>query len=284
MSKKKRHIFGILSLLMVMLLAGCQGAANSQPEQKPVFIDEPGSPYPMVADRWELDLDGDGVKELVRLRAEKFYSQNETDGDDSWYEIVDGCPHPYTLLVTKAEQTLEYPLGWTSNATPPYQACYWGRSELFPIQDQDGQTVLVLGMESPSAGGRGSVVVYPLTYADGAIKQLDIMRYHIESVQQNMQARITVKETGYTQTLDLNHWLTQRGQSGVYNKDGSLSWPEAPRYADAPYRVEGLGNAIRLRQYLWGVSHVDGMGDLVTELTWKNGQITVLKQYMDWYG
>lgn len=135
MSKKKRHIFGILSLLMVMLLAGCQGAANSQAEQKPVFIDEPGSPYPMVADRWELD-----------------------------------------------------------------------------------------------------------------------------------------------------HWLTQRGQSGVYHKDGSLSWPEAPRYADAPYRVEGLGNAIRLRQYLWGGSHVDGMGDLVTELTWKNGQIMVLKQYMDWCG
>lgn len=286
MSKRKRLISGILSLLIVMLLSGCgmpaQSAANSQAGQESIFIDEPGSPYPMVEEQCGLDLDGDGIKELVQLRAEKFYSQNETRGDDNWYESVDGCPRPYTLLVTKAERTLEYPLGWDPGTDPPYRACYW-EGELLRTRDQEGRMVLVLGMECPSAGGKGSVEIYPLTYTNGIVEQLDVMWYHIESVQQDMLARITVTETGYTQVLDLNQWLTQRGQAGVYNEDGSLSWPKAPQHADSAYRVEGLDNGIRLRQYLWGVSHTDGMADLVTELTWKDGQIMVLKQHVDWY-
>ena len=67
--------------LLTALLAGCAaGESSSQPDQseppeqppavsepaagKPageVFVDDPDSPYPMVVERWQMDLDGDGA-------------------------------------------------------------------------------------------------------------------------------------------------------------------------------------------------------------------------------
>ncbi|RKI68597.1 hypothetical protein D7V91_07265 [bacterium 1xD42-67] len=52
---------------------------------------------------------------------------------------------------------------------------------------------------------------------------------------------------------------------------------------DGPYHAEGADEGIVLRQYLYGTAHVDGMGDLVTTLSWKGGQPVVLDQRFEWY-
>lgn len=132
--------------LAAALLAGCAGAPSESgsqppPDQSPppptqsaaasepdapsesFFVDDPASPYPMVVDSWSVDLDGDGVDELVELRAEKTYFGNESE-PDKWFE-GDGVMHPYTLVVTQGETVWELPLGWEDNGSPPLSPIYW---------------------------------------------------------------------------------------------------------------------------------------------------------------
>lgn len=152
-------------LLAAALLAGCAaGGAVSQPDPPPqeppapvaepaadtpeVFVDDPASPYPMAVESWSVDLDGDGVEELVELRAEKGYFGNETD-PDKWFE-GNGVMHPYTLVVTQRETVYELPLGWEDNGFPPLNPVYWDeeRTGRGWTQDRDGRPVLVLWFDS----------------------------------------------------------------------------------------------------------------------------------------
>lgn len=153
-------------LLTAALLAGCAaGGTVSQPDSPPqeppvpvaaepvldtseVFVDDPASPYPMAVESWSLDMDGDGVEELVELRAEKGYFGNETD-PDKWFE-GDGVMHPYTLVVTRGETVYELPLGWEDNGSPPLNPVYWDeeRTGRGWTQDRDGRPVLVLWFDS----------------------------------------------------------------------------------------------------------------------------------------
>lgn len=151
-------------LLTAALLAGCAaGGTVSQPDPPPqeppiaaelvldtseVFVDDPASPYPMAVESWSVDLDGDGVEELVELRAEKSYSGNETH-PDKWFE-GDGVMHPYTLVVTQGETVYELPLGWEDNGSPPLSPVYWDeeRTGRGWTQDRDGRPVLVLWFDS----------------------------------------------------------------------------------------------------------------------------------------
>lgn len=155
-------------LLCAALLAGCAaGETASQPDQSPaadrsapalktvsdkpaevLFVDDPASPYPMVVDSWSVDLDGDGVDELVELRAEKTYFGNESE-PDKWFE-GDGVMHPYTLVVTQGETVWELPLGWEDNGSPPLRPIYWDeeRTGRGWTQDRAGRPVLVLWFDS----------------------------------------------------------------------------------------------------------------------------------------
>ena len=57
----------------------------------------------------------------------------------------------------------------------------------------------------------------------------------------------------------------------------------APGSIDGPYHAEGADEGIVLRQYLYGAAHMDGMGDLVTTLSWEDGRPVVLDQRSEWY-
>ena len=50
----------------------------------------------------------------------------------------------------------------------------------------------------------------------------------------------------------------------------------APGNIDGFYHAEQYYEGITLRQYIWGSAHVDGMGALVTTLSWEDGQPVVL--------
>lgn len=77
--------FPAVLLLAAALLAGCTAGeaasrSDQSPPQKPpapvaepaedgageeIFVDDPASPYPMAVERWSVDMDADGMGELV---------------------------------------------------------------------------------------------------------------------------------------------------------------------------------------------------------------------------
>ena len=65
-------------------------------------------------------------------------------------------------------------------------------------------------------------------------------------------------------------------------EDGALTWPTEPRSIDGVYYAEPAEQGLVLRQFISGSVHADGMGDLVTAITWEDGQAVVLDQYFDW--
>lgn len=305
------------ALLLAALLAGCAAGAQpvQQPDQSvpvqsgpvvepvadapagPVFVDEPDSPYPMAEESWSVDMDGDGVDELVELRAEKAYAGNGIE-PDKWFEVTDYGLHPYTLVVTKGETVCELPLGRDSNDDTPLYPWYYlpdadrTRTRRFWTEDRAGRPVLVLAFDTISAGGAGHIDVYAVTLQDGALVSLPVPEYGIRAAldEETLTARLTVPETGYTDTLDLNQWLAALNERNPqfnwkphYREDGSLEWPVAPGEIDGHYWAEKADGGVTLRQYLWGSTHMDGMGDLVTTLSWEDGESVALDQYFDWY-
>ncbi|MCI9567266.1 MAG: hypothetical protein HFF54_04905 [Lawsonibacter sp.] len=109
-----------------------------------------------------------------------------------------------------------------------------------------------------------------------------------------MLAQATVPETGCTETLDLGRWLEHCDErmperdpdaapGPVHSEDGALEWPAAPGQIDGPYHAEGADEGIVLRQYLCGTARMDGMGGLVTTLSWEGGQPVVLDRRSEWY-
>ena len=315
MMGKKR--FAVLLLLLALTLSGCGGTAapsgsqdssqtsvqpeasgsvasadssspalsgqEEQSEQEEVpdevlYLDDPESPYPMTVESWTMDLNGDGQEEQVELWAEKAYWGNEADND--WHE-GEGM-HPYSLRIIR-EETEIYPLGWQQEDTPSGRPYYWSARPVW-TQDQDEGSVLVLAMENMSAGGAGSIDLYAFSMGE-EVKQLPVPdRYTLVTEQSDLYAWLTVPETGYSEELDLAQWMIQRNVEPVYDELGEeIYWPVAPHMLDGFYSAQQIDGGVQLRQYAWGVAHVDGMCDLVTDLSWSGGQAVVLQQYFDWY-
>lgn len=306
-------------LLAAALLAGCAGASEGtgQPEQsapppeqpaavsafggdEPAGIaltDDPDSPYPMAVESWSVDMDGDGTDELVELRAEKVYNPTEPQSK-LWAEDAQSPAHFCTLVVTKGEAVWERPIGRESNEQPITTGGWFlplgqYRSDAAWTQDGSGHPVLALWTDTLGNGGMGGIYVYAYAFQDDIIA-LPVPHYGMEAAldQGAMSARVTVPETGYTETLDLNQWLADYQRSSDehgYNftfepiyEDGVLIWPTQPRLIDGVYYAEPAEQGLVLRQFISGSSHADGMGDLVTAITWENGQAVVLDQYFDW--
>lgn len=306
-------------LLAAALLAGCARSpeASSQPGQfvpppeqsavvsspsgdEPagiVLTDDPSSPYPMVVESWSVDLDGDGVEELVELRAEKVYDPTEPQSR-LWAEYTQSPAHFCTLVVTKGEEVWEQPIGRESNEQPITTGGWFfplgeHRSEAVWTRDGAGNPVLVLWTDSMGSGGMGGIYVYAYAFQNGIVP-LPVPNYGMKASldQEAMTAQVTVPETGYTEVLDLNQWLAdyqRRSDEHGYNftyepiyEDGVLTWPTQPRLIDGVYYAEPAEQGLVLRQFISGSSHADGMGDLVTAITWEDGQAVVLDQYFDW--
>ena len=304
-------------LLSALLLAGCAGPAGadsgsepadssppavstSDPEEEgpaePVLVDDPSSPYPMAVQEWTIDMDGDGVEELVQLRAEKAYVSSETEPKQQ-IETTDYGLHPYTLVVTREETVYELPLSWKDVDGELHKSWYFSSqdSEFTGTgwtSDQAGNPVLCLWFDTISAGGAGRSEVYAAAFQDGAPVLLPVPEFGIESTldEETMIAQLTVPETGYTESLDLMQWLegyAARNTSSTvepsYSEDGALQWPVAPRQIDSFYYAETNSDGLTVRQYVYGTVHMDGMGDLVTTLSWDNGEPVVLNQHFEWY-
>lgn len=275
----------MLILLFAVLLAGCAKAPSgsgsvstgdasveedvtgcvlpTMPEP-PLLVDTPDSPYPLVVESWRADLDGDGTEELLELRAEKFYNY---DGEFYWVEQNDPDLRPYSLSVTHGETAAVFPLAPKDTL---YFACYWNNAPngQFWTQDSTGLPVLVLWFDNMTQGGAGGIDVYAVGIRGGKPDLLPFPIYSIRSVpdEESMTAQVTAVETGYTETLDITQY------------------PSAPVGIDRPYCVEQTPEGILLRQYIFGGGgHGDGMGDLVTALTWKNGWPVILEQHFQWY-
>lgn len=260
-----------------------ESSSQSQAEEVPdevLYLDDPESPYPLVMESWDLDLDGDGQEEQVELWAEKSYWGNETDND--WHE-GEGM-HPYSLRITRGKETDLYPLGWQPEDEPSRRPYYWSAESIW-TQDQEGQAVLVLAMENMSAGGAGSIDLYAYSFLGTGATSLPIPEhYTLVTDQSDLYARLTVPETGYSEELDLAQWMLQRNVEPIYDDTGEeMIWPVAPQMIDGFYSAEGIEGGVRLRQYAWGEAHADGICDLVTDLSWSGGEVVVLQQYFDWY-
>lgn len=309
-------------LLTAALLAGCAGApteSGSQPapDQSPpppaqsaavsepdapsesFLVDDPDSPYPMAVESWTLDMDGDGEDELVELRAEKAYFGNESE-PEKLFEGINGI-RPYTLVVTKGETVYELPLGWEDSGDYISNPYYFSpedseRTGACWTTDRSGNSVLALWFDTISAGGAGRIEVYAAAFQGNEPVLLPVPEYGVEAVldEETMLTQVTVPETGYTETLDLNRWLTNYDKQmkewnpdatpgPIYSEDGTLEWPAAPGQIDDFHYAESAEEGIVLRQYLYGTAHMDGMGDLVTTLSWEGGQPVVLKQEFEWY-
>lgn len=313
-----RFKFPCLLLLMAVLLAGCAaGGASQQPDHspppdrptaavepvadkpsEPIYVDDPNSPYPLTELSWTMDMDGDGVDELVELRAEKAYWGNETE-PDKWFEGTDYGLHPYTLMVTVGDTVYEHPLGRDSNDGPLLRPMYFPLdsqfSSSFWSKDRDGRPVLVLYFDNMSQGGAGGIDVYAFTSLNRELTFLPVPEFGVEATldQEAMLSQVTVPETGYTETLDLTRWLAdlerRNRENGYdftfephYSEDGTLEWPVAPGHIDGFCAAERAGEGVTLWQYLYGSVHMDGMGMLVTTMSWENGEAVVLDQYFDW--
>lgn len=305
--------------LAAVLLAGCTAGGPALPSDQsptpepsatatepvadkpaqPIFLDDPNSPYPMAVETWTLDLDSDGAEELVELRAEKSYSVNESG---QWVENTYHGLHPYTVLVAKGESVYELPLGRENNDSPILAPWYFAPEDSEYTgscwtTDRSGNLVLALWFDTISTGGAGNIDVYAVSFQDVEPVLLPVPVYGIEATldKETMISRVTVPETGYTETLDLMEWLAsyekRKQEHGydvvilepIYDEDGVLEWPVAPGNIDGFYYAKQFYEGITLRQYVWGSAHMDGMGDLVTSLSWENGQPVVLNQWFEWY-
>ena len=263
----------------------------------PILVDDPHSPYPMAVERWQVDMDGDGADEVVELRAEKLYNPIEPEFD-LWTEDAQ-CPLRFcTLVATKGEKVWERPISREGNEQPITQGIGFlpldqHRSGAAWTQDVTGAPVLALWTDTMGSGGMGGIYVYAYAFQDGIIP-LPVPDYGLEAAldQGTMTAQVTVPETGYTKTLDLNQWLAdfqrdseEQGSGFTLAprfEDGALTWPTEPKSIDGVYYVEPAEQGLVLRQFISGASHADGMGDLVTTITWKDGRAVVLDQYFDW--
>lgn len=259
-----------------------------------VLVDDPASPYPMVVQEWEVDMDGDGTPELVQLQAEKCYFGNELD---NWHEAPEMGLNPYILIVTRGDRQYQCPLGWTLGDEQPLRPCYFSMDPSSPsggafwTKDQSGRPVLVLWSDNMSQGGAGGIDVYAFALQDEGVVSLPIEPYSITAAldEERLIAQATVPETGYTQELDYHQWLeayrerNPNSSAGpIYDEAGALAWPGAPGMIDGFCHVEQGETGVILRQYVWATAHLDGVGYLVTALNWEEGGPVVLDQYFDW--
>lgn len=309
----------ILALSLAILLAGCAAREPALPDQSapppeqpaasgepvagrhgdPALVDNPASPYPMAVERWQVDMDGDGTEELVELRAEKTYEGSEASSE--WTELTGPAMRPYTLVMTQGDTVYELPLGRDSNEGPLLRPIYFPMdgdySGTFWTEDQAGRPVLTLYFDNMSQGGAGGIDVYAVAFQNGEPAFLFIPEcgYNIQATldEETMISQVTVLETEHTETLDLMEWLAncekRNREHGhdftfepIYDEDGTLIWPVAPGNIDGFYHAKKAEQGITLWQYVYGSAHVDGMGALVTTLSWEDGQPVILDQHFDW--
>lgn len=184
-------------LFLAALLIGCAAGEPAPPDQsapppeqpaasaepvldrpsEPALVDDPASPYPTTVESWSVDMDGDGVDELVELRAEKGYSANEIE-PEKWFE--GNGMHPYTLVITRGETIWELPLGREDNDSPPLNPLYWDeeRTGRGWTHDRDGRPVLVLWFDGLSR----VLDVYAVAFQDGKPVFLPVPEDDLESI------------------------------------------------------------------------------------------------------
>ena len=305
----------LLCAALALLLSGCaapsggQSGSRSQPAAQSAssggaaasssveLVGDPASPYPMAELSWRTDMDGDGAEELVELRAEKVYDPTEPQSK-LWAEETQSPARFCTLVVTKGEAVWERPIGRESNEQPITTGGWFfplgeHRSDAAWTRDRSGAPVLALWTDSMGSGGMGGIYVYAYAFQNGIVP-LPVPNYGMKASldQEAMTALVTVPETGYAESLDLNQWLAdcRRNSEGpgygftvepLY-ENGALTWPTQPKNIDGIYYAEPAEQGLVLRQFISGSAHADGMGDLVTAITWEDGQAVVLDQYFDW--
>lgn len=217
------------------------------------------------------DLDGDGTDETVRLCTTPMVQQGE---DGRWELISEAAFLPYRLETEVDGQTVIYNL----DRDPGYGP----EPVFFPLESRDGAPLVAAGLPAMSGGGAGRMDVYVLAWEDGGFVPLAVPEYSIQGTREDMTAHVVVPETGNTEDLDLAWWLETREQEAVSDEAGVMTWPAAPAAADSVCALAQADRGLRIAQYIWGTAHADGMGYLVTQLTWDRGEPAVLEQTFSW--
>lgn len=221
-----------------------------------------------------MDFDGDGDNDVVRVCTTPNLKRAE-DASQVW--IWDENLYHYTLEWERDGQ-----LAAKTVLDGGKGDVYTEHPTVFMTQDQQGNQLVVVGVSTPFHGETETFEVYVVGWKEEAPIQLDIPEYTVQSTLDGTTAQVLVPETGNAEQLDLNWWLQQRNGQMVQDGKGVMIWPTAPSQADSICAVTQGVQGIRIAQYVWGDAHTDGMGWLLTYLTWNDEKPVVIDQYFSW--
>ena len=264
------------ALLILLLLAGCAPSEETVPDGSgsagvpEAASSAPERPELLPAARLQADLDGDGADETVELYQDSQESPETADQLSHWYVETEVGDQPAVCDLNEGYS------GYDLEQAPVF----------FSFADRQGRPLVAVGLV-PEGGGdpSGGLEVYVLAWGEDGFSSLTVPRYSIHGVRDGMTAQVTVMETGNSEELNLDWWLSLRQQEAVLGEDGTVVWPVAPAYYidyDGIYRIIPAQPGVRLVQVICGQSASDWMGFLVTQVTWDQGEPMLLDQYFDW--
>lgn len=219
-----------------------------------------------------MDFDGDGDNDVVKVCATPYLRQSE---DSTW--VWDESLYHYTLEWERDGQFVAKTALDGGNGS-----VYTTNPTIFMTQDQQGNPLVVAGLPTISSGGAGNLEVYVMGWEHESPIQREVPTYTVQGTLDGTTAQVFVPETGNAEQLDLNWWLKEKNRQIVQDESGAMVWPAAPSQADGICAVTQAVQGIRMAQYVWGIAHTDGMGWLITYLTWNNGKPVVVDQYFSW--
>ena len=219
-----------------------------------------------------MDFDGDGDNDVVKVCATPYLRQSE---DSTW--VWDESLYHYTLEWERDGQFVAKTALNGGNGS-----VYTTNPTIFMTQDQQGNPLVVAGLPTISSGGAGNLEVYVMGWEHESPIQREVPTYTVQGTLDGTTAQVFVPETGNAEQLDLNWWLKEKNRQIVQDESGAMVWPAAPSQADGICAVTQAVQGIRMAQYVWGIAHTDGMGWLITYLTWNNGKPVVVDQYFSW--
>ena len=219
-----------------------------------------------------MDFDGDGDNDVVKVCATPYLRQSE---DSTW--VWDESLYHYTLEWERDGQFVAKTALNGGNGS-----VYTTNPTIFMTQDQQGNPLVVAGLPTISSGGAGNLEVYVMGWEHESPIQREVPTYTVQGTLDGTTAQVFVPETGNAEQLDLNWWLKEKNRQIAQDESGAMVWPAAPSQADGICAVTQAVQGIRMAQYVWGIAHTDGMGWLITYLTWNNGKPVVVDQYFSW--